>query len=66
MRDQRLDRLAEVLVEYSTSVRKGDLVDIVADPIAMPLVEAIASRVLAAGGHPIYVARSEALYDLLM
>ena len=61
-----LDRLADVLVAYSTEVRKGDLVAIVADPIAMPAVRAVFRRVLAAGGHPILVARSDELRDELL
>ena len=40
MRDQRLDKLADVLVRYSTKVKKGDLVAIAGDPVAMPLIEA--------------------------
>ena len=32
MRDQRLDKLADILVRYSTRVKKGDLVEIGADP----------------------------------
>ena len=39
MRDPRLDKLADVIVGYSTGVRKGDLVAIRADPVAMPLVD---------------------------
>lgn len=66
MRDQRLDRLADVLVNYSTAVKEGDEVAILADPVAMPLVEATYEAVLRAGGHPYYVARPESLHDALM
>lgn len=66
MRDPRLDRLAEVLVKYSTQVRKGDLVHINAEPIGFPLVEAIYEAVLRAGGHPFWTPRSEALQELLL
>src|SRR5262245_6649080 len=48
----RLGRLAGVLVDYSTRVRKGDLVSIDTSPAAAPLVREIWARVLAAGGHP--------------
>ncbi|MBK7405667.1 MAG: aminopeptidase [Phycisphaerales bacterium] len=61
-----LDRLADVLVAYSTEVRRGDLVAIVADPIAMPAVRAIYRRVLAAGGNPVLVAKSDELRDILL
>lgn len=66
MRDPRLDRLAEVLVAYSTRVKRGDLVLIDADPVAMPLVRAVHERVLRAGGHPVWRASSEALTDAFM
>ena len=48
----RLERLADVLVGYSTRVGPGDLVCIDTGPAAAPLVREIWSRVLAAGGHP--------------
>lgn len=66
MRDQRLDKLADVLVKYSTGVKPGDEVAILADPVAMPLVEATFEAALRAGGHPYYVARPEALHDAMM
>ena len=47
-----LERLAGVLVDYSTGVREGDLVCIDTGPAAAPLVRAIWRRVLEAGGHP--------------
>ena len=56
--------LAEVLVSYSTRVKPGELVCISGDPLAMPLIEAVYSRVLAAGGHPFWLPRSEELETL--
>ncbi|MBL8763914.1 MAG: aminopeptidase [Phycisphaerae bacterium] len=64
MRDPRLDRLADVLVRYSTAVKKGDLVTVVAEPGAMPAVEAIFEAVLRAGGHPSFHSRPENLQEL--
>lgn len=64
MRDERLDRLADVLVGYSTRVKKGDLVAITADPVAFPGVEAVYRKVIAAGGHPFWNARAEALAEI--
>lgn len=64
MRDPMLDRLSDVIVRYSTRVKPGDLVMINADPVAMPLIEAMYEAVLAAGGHPFWQARSEALSDI--
>lgn len=64
MRDQRLDKLARVIVNYSTSVKKGDLVSIRSDPAAMPLVEAVYEQVLRAGGHPFWEARGGTLSEI--
>jgi aminopeptidase len=66
MRDQRLDKLADVLVRYSTKVKRGDVVEIVAEPRAMALIEAVTESVLKAGGHPMWVGRSERLHELLV
>tara|TARA_R110000782_G_scaffold39714_6_gene92106 strand:+ start:10555 stop:11697 length:1143 start_codon:yes stop_codon:yes gene_type:complete len=66
MRDPRLDRLADVLVSYSTRIKKGDLVMIESDPVGLPLVEAVYERVLRAGGHPFWKASSETLSDIFM
>jgi len=55
MNDPRIDRLAEILVRYSTRVKSGDLVGIRACPFsreALPLMEAVFREVLRAGGHP--------------
>jgi aminopeptidase len=52
MADPRIERLAGVLVGYSTAVEPGDLVIIESSPLAAPLVRAVYGHVLAAGGHP--------------
>lgn len=66
MRDERLDRLADVIVRYSTKVRRGDLVSIGADPIAEPLVIALARAIIRVGGNPLWNVRSEALHELVV
>lgn len=66
MRDERLDRLADVLVRYSSEVKKGELVMIQADPISMPLVEALYEKCLEVGAHPFWRARSDALAEILL
>lgn len=58
-----LDRLADVLVTYSARVKKGDLVVIAGDPIAMPAIRAVYRRVLAAGAHPVWQSTSLELID---
>ena len=52
MSDQRHERFAQVLVDYSTRVGKGDLVLIESTPLAAPLVHALYRKVVQAGGHP--------------
>ena len=52
MIDPRLERLADVLVNYSVAVRKGDLVAIHGNTASDPLVLCIYRAVLKAGGHP--------------
>ncbi|MEX2670677.1 MAG: aminopeptidase [Phycisphaeraceae bacterium] len=52
MRDSRLDKLADVIVNYSTGVKPGQIVRISGDPIAQPLIEALYERVMQAGAHP--------------
>jgi aminopeptidase len=48
----RVERLARVLVEYSTDVQPGQLVLIEGQPAAAPLARALYRRVLEAGAHP--------------
>src|SRR5574344_1741358 len=48
------EKYAEVLVDYSTKVKKGDLVEIRAtSAVAEPLIKEIYKRVLQRGGHPL-------------
>ncbi len=53
MRDQRADALAEILVKYSTRVKKGDVCVIQATTAAELLVQAVYEEVLRAGGLPV-------------
>ncbi len=55
MRDQRLEKLAEVLVNYSTKVKKGDNVFITAEDVAIPFIIAVAKASTKAGGIVEYV-----------
>jgi aminopeptidase len=53
MADPRVEKLAEVLVVYSTNVQPGDKVWIQGDAQAAPLIKAVYAKVLQAGGHPL-------------
>ncbi|HEY1276656.1 MAG TPA: aminopeptidase [Thermoleophilaceae bacterium] len=68
MRDQRAEALAQILVRYSTRVKKGDVCAIQGSTPAEPLVQAVYEEVLRAGGLPIMVLTTEgaqpALYEL--
>ncbi|MBI1336206.1 MAG: aminopeptidase [Phycisphaera sp.] len=64
MRDPRIDRLARVLVEYSVSVKKGQLVRITGDPVATPLIEALYEHVLRAGAHPYVRSAPDSLNEM--
>ena len=66
MNTAMLDRLADVLVAYSARVKKGDLVVITGDPIALPAIRAVYRSVLAAGGNPVWQPTSEELIDDLL
>ncbi len=52
MADQRMQKLAEILVHYSTAVKKGDWVRIIGDVAALPLVAEVTRLVTRAGGNP--------------
>ena len=52
MRDPRIERLADVLVNYSVHCQKGEKVLIEARGIDAQLVNAIIEKVFAAGGYP--------------
>lgn len=66
MGDPRLTKLADVLVNYSTRVKKGDLVAIRGDPVAWPAIEAAFIEVLRAGGNPFYVPQCERVAELML
>ena len=64
MRDPRLAKLAEVLVNYSVGVKPGQLVRIGGPSIAEPLVVEIYRQVIAAGGHPMARLVAEELEEI--
>ena len=53
MRDPRVERLAKILVGYSTEVKRGEVVSIDGENGAEPLLLAVYEEVLKAGAHPV-------------
>jgi aminopeptidase len=66
MRDSRLERLADVLVNYSARVKKGQLVRLSGPPVAQPLIVELYRKVLAAGGHPMVRMAPEELGEIFL
>lgn len=64
MRDPRIDKLAEVLVHYSTEVKANQIVRIQGDPVAMPLAEAVFEQCIKAGAHPYLKLQPDSVSDL--
>jgi aminopeptidase len=52
MADERINKLAKILVERSTKVKKGDKVIINADVVAAPLVKEVYKLCIQKGAHP--------------
>ena len=52
MQDQRITKLAQVLVNYSVGVKPGQLVRIAGSAVAAPLITEIFREVIKAGGNP--------------
>lgn len=52
MKDQRVEKLADILVDYSAKVKAGDTVEIKGSSEAEPLILAIYERCLDRGAHP--------------
>ena len=53
MIDPRVQKLAQVVVHYSTGVKSGEKVQIVGSPASQPLLREVYREVLRAGAHPI-------------
>ncbi len=51
MSDERLKKLAEILVNYSAKVKPGDFVLIQAEEVAIEWIEAVAEKAIKAGAH---------------
>lgn len=52
MVDQRIDKLADLMVNYSLRIKPNDKVVVRAHTAAEPLIKALNKKILQAGGHP--------------
>lgn len=53
MADPRIEKLADILVNYSVAVQKGERIMINGGILARPLIEEVVKKVAQAGGEPI-------------
>ncbi len=53
MQDPRVEKLADVLVNYSVAVQPGDKVLVQGSVLTEPLLQEVMVKVLQAGGHPL-------------
>jgi aminopeptidase len=65
MTDIRVERLADLAVNYSVAVEKKQEIYITGPPMSFPLVQQIYKYVLLAGAHPSVVYRDQRLKDVL-
>ncbi|MBN1316863.1 MAG: aminopeptidase [Anaerolineales bacterium] len=54
MIDPRIEKLADVLVNYSVAIQPGDKILIQGETSAAPLIEAVYKKCIQAGGHPFF------------
>ena len=50
--DNRIKKLAEILVHYSVKLKKGQLVKIQGEQVALPLITALYEEAISVGAHP--------------
>ena len=65
MTDPRVEKLADVLVNYSVAIQPGDKVAVLGGPVAAPLLKAVYAKVLQAGGHPLMIVSLPGTDELL-
>jgi aminopeptidase len=64
MADIRIEKLADLLVSYSVTIKPGDKVAIMGESLAEPLYKALYVKILQAGGHPIFYTSPGGISDL--
>ncbi|HUG13516.1 MAG TPA: aminopeptidase [Thermomicrobiales bacterium] len=66
MADQRIERLARVLVEYSLQVQPEQIVVLQGSPLAEPLLLAVFRRVVEAGANPVVRVNLPGFQEILL
>src|SRR5438105_1624477 len=66
MRDPRLAKLADVLVNYSVAVKKGQIVRLAGPAVAQPLILEIFRAVVQSGGHPLVRMSTDELQEIFL
>ncbi|MFQ6102187.1 MAG: aminopeptidase [Anaerolineae bacterium] len=64
MTDSRIEKLADVLVNYSVAVQPGDKVVVRGSTLSEPLLKAVYANVLQAGGHPLMMVALPGMEEL--
>lgn len=64
MRDDRLEKLARVLVDYSVEAREGDQVAVFGEVGAEPLIKALYTRLLQVGAVPVLQVQLPGMQEL--
>ena len=64
MRDERLEKLARVLVDYSIEAREGEQVTVGGEVGAEPLIKALYTRLLQVGAVPVVQAQLPGMQEL--
>ncbi len=64
MRDERLEKLARVLVDYSVEAREGDQVAVFGEVGAEPLIKALYTRLLQVGAVPVLQVQLPGMQEL--
>jgi aminopeptidase len=65
MTDNRIEKLAHLIVNYSVKVRSGDKVVINGSPVAEPLIKELYKEVIQAGGHPLIMSPPSGIEEIL-
>jgi aminopeptidase len=64
--DQRLQKLASVLVHYSSKVKPGDVCGISFDAAGLPLANELVKAVVKVGGHPFLLPRRTMIAEAML